>query len=109
MVHRMSWIEESSVYQAAVRRGQAEGRSLGLAEGREAGREEGREEGRVEGQAREARRLLLRLGTLRFGHPPSAVERAIEAAVDVEVLERMAEGMFTASSWDDVMGPLSEH
>lgn len=111
MVHRMSWIEESSVYQAAVRRGQEQGRSIGLLEGREEGRElgraegreEGREEGRVEGEALATRRLVLRLGASRFGSPLPAVTQVIQSTADVRVLEGMVDRMFVASSWDEVL------
>ena len=67
--------EESTTFQAILRRG------------REEGREQGRQEGREEG----ARRLVVRLGSQRFGTAPDAATlAALEAIHDFPRLETLA-------------------
>jgi hypothetical protein len=100
VVHRMSWIEESSVYQAAVRRGQAEGRSIGLLEGRE--------EGLAQGRAAEARRMLIRFGTVRFGPPSPEIEGRLSEILAVDRLEHLADRIASATSWDDLREALGD-
>lgn len=50
---------------------------------------EGRKEGEKKGQLREARRLLIRLGRIRFGRLDKAIRTAIESIDDLDRLERM--------------------
>jgi predicted transposase YdaD len=74
-----------------------------LAEGRAEGRVEGRLEGREEGRAEEARALLLRLGTRRFG-PLSPEERAMLAALEQpEALETLADRLLDVASWQELL------
>jgi hypothetical protein len=57
-----------------------------------------------EGRQEEARRLLLRQGTRRFGAPDAAVIAAVEAIDDVDRLESLTDRIFdaTASDWNDL-------
>jgi len=69
--------------------------------------DEGRAEGRAEGEARgrsdEARRLILRQGTKRFGAPDAATEAALAAVDTVERLEQLAERLLEAESWAELL------
>jgi len=66
---------------------------------------EGRDEGRVEGRVEGERRLVARLGTQRFGAPGPSVVAALDALTDVDALERLADRLLTAQSWDDLLRP----
>ena len=61
---------------------------------------EGREEGRMDA----ARRILLRLGTKRFGDPDATTVATIEAIKDVGRLETMGDRILDGEiqSWDDL-------
>jgi hypothetical protein len=72
-------MEESSTYQAIVRKG------------------------RVVGRAEEARRLLLLQGEEKFGQPDAAARSAIENISDLEQLEALGVRLITASSWEDLL------
>jgi hypothetical protein len=61
--------------------------------------EKGRQEGRVE----ESHRLLLRLGRNRFGAPDAATEAALRALRDLDRLERLADAVLTAPSWQEFL------
>jgi hypothetical protein len=76
-------MEESTTYQAIIAKGRAEGR--------------------VEGQAAEARKILLRQGTKRFGSPDARTRSAIEAIADVDRLEQLTERLLDVSSWDELL------
>jgi Domain of unknown function (DUF4351) len=58
-----------------------------------------------EGREEEARRLLLRYGTRRFGTPNAALIAAIEAIQDVDRLESLTDRIFdaTAGDWNDLL------
>jgi predicted transposase YdaD len=80
-------MKESATYQAIIQ------------EGREVGREEGREEGRVE----EARAILLRQGTKRFGPPAPQAQAALEAITAIDRLELMSERLLDVESWAELL------
>ncbi len=61
--------------------------------------DEGRVEGRVEGEIR----VLLRLGRKQFGPPDAATEAALTAVQDLGRLERMADALLTAKSWEELL------
>ena len=61
--------------------------------------EEGREEGQVQGE----RRLLLLLGTSKFWTPSDTECQDIESISDLAELDRLAQRLLTASSWDELM------
>ena len=80
-------MRESSTYQAIL----------------DEGREEGREKGREEGALREARKMLLRLGHVKFKTLTPDVEAAIQAINDLDRLERMGDRIVTAGTWQDLL------
>ena len=91
-VHGM---KESVTYQRAVQEGLEKGREQGL----EQGLEKGLEKGRIDGE----RRLLLRLGTKRFGPPSPTVAAALENIDSLERLEELGERIFDAESWESLL------
>jgi hypothetical protein len=64
---------------------------------------EGREIGLREGRIKAVRKLLLRLGRIRFGQLPKATCARIEAVDVLDRLEHLAERLLTATSWDDLL------
>jgi predicted transposase YdaD len=61
------------------------------------------DEGREEGALREARKLLLQLGRLKFGAPEPDVETAIQAINDLARLERMSARLLDVTTWQDLL------
>jgi hypothetical protein len=55
------------------------------------------------GEIKEARKLLHRLGRIRFGRLPKLTRAAIEAIDDLERLEHLSERLLTATSWADLL------
>lgn len=84
-------MRESATYQAILDEGRAEGEARGRAEGE------------ARGRAEEARRLLVLLGTARLGAPGAGEVAALEAIADPERLERLAQRLFMATSWADLL------
>jgi predicted transposase YdaD len=68
---------------------------------------DGKAEGRTEGHIEEARRILLRLGTKRFGTPEASVLAALEAIGDVDRLEDLGDRILDADvlDWSGLLGP----
>lgn len=64
---------------------------------------EGEAVGRAEGRIEEARRILLRLGTRRFGQPDARTQAALEAVADIEHIERLTDRLLDAASGDDLV------
>jgi predicted transposase YdaD len=73
----------------------------------EEGREEGREQGERLGRLREARDVILRLGTQRLGQPSANVATTLDAIEDLSLLNRMIDAVLTARSWDDIVSTSS--
>lgn len=72
-------MEESVTYQAILHRGEEKGRVA------------------------EARAIVMRLGSLRFG-PPSDATRATVAALNTpERLEQLAERLLQVETWDELL------
>ncbi len=69
----------------------------GLQKGQEQGLRRGLEQGRLE----ESQRLLLRQARQRFGSVDAAGESALRAITDLERLERLADAVLTAQTWDE--------
>jgi hypothetical protein len=67
--------------------------------------EEGRQEGIILGRIYAARRILLCLGTKRFGEPDAATLAVIEAIKDVDLLETMVDRFVDGEihGWDDLL------
>jgi len=68
-------MEESVIYQAVMRKGEAKGK------------------------AEEARRMLLLFGREQLGEPPQDVQAALDALADVQRFEQLAMRLKTVSSW----------
>ncbi len=65
--------------------------------------EKGWERGRQDGRLEEVHRLLLRQGSKRFGAPNTETEAALGAIRDIDHLERLADAVLTASSWQEFL------
>ncbi len=87
----VSGLEESTIYQEI------------LGKGEEIGRVKGREEGRVEGREEEARAVLLRIGTKRFGAPEDQVRTAMEAIDSLETLEALIDRLLEVETWQELL------
>lgn len=59
--------------------------------------------GTARGAVEEARNLILRLGTRRFGAAGPAAEAAVRGVQDRDRLERMADRVLDAAGWDDIL------
>lgn len=64
-------------------------------------------EGRTEGAVGEAKRVLRLLGEDAFGSPDGRTAAAIRRIEDLAQLEEMLRRLRTASSWQELLGPLS--
>lgn len=58
-----------------------------------------------EGRADEARRIVLRQGRQKFGQPDRRVQAALERITDVEQLERLADRVLAATTWEELLRP----
>jgi hypothetical protein len=61
------------------------------------------EKGRVKG----ARRILLHLGTARFGAPPAWIEANVAAVQDGDALEGLCFRLLEVASWEELFTPPS--
>lgn len=86
-------MEESVTYQAILREGKTEGRA------------EGKAEGKAEGRAEEARAIVIRLGTQRFGAPNKRTAAAIKSVASLERLEILSDRLLFVSSWHELLKP----
>ncbi|MDQ2730154.1 MAG: DUF4351 domain-containing protein [Armatimonadota bacterium] len=59
------------------------------------------------GRAEEARSLLLRMGSKRFGPPDTIIRTSIESVPTLEQLEDMADRVLDVTSWTDLLKGLS--
>ena len=57
-----------------------------------------------QGEIQEARKILIRIGRIRFGHLAKRTRARIEAINDLERLERLNERLLTVTSWEDLLG-----
>jgi hypothetical protein len=57
----------------------------------------------VKGRVEEGQRILLLLGSQRFGAPDAATEAALHAIEDIDRLERMIDAVPTAASWQELL------
>ena len=89
-------LEESATYQAILQKGEQRGIQEGM--------QQGIQQGERMGSLVEARRILLRLGSLRLGEPSAEAALLLESIEDASVLEAMIEKALSASTWQDVLG-----
>ena len=61
------------------------------------------EEGRVEGRVEEARAILLRQGTKRFGPPTPQTQAALDAITAIDRLELLSERLLDVENWDELL------
>jgi predicted transposase YdaD len=64
---------------------------------------EGRAEGEAWGRADEARRIVLRLGSLKFGPANTRARATLDRVTDVDQLEQLTDRVLTAASWDELL------
>lgn len=60
-------------------------------------------EGRAEGRATEAREVLLRLGTKRFGPPDRRTRAALRRLTGLRRLEQLTDRLLDVESWDALL------
>lgn len=84
---RKSWLQESSTSRAILAEGEARGVAVGEARGR----------------VDEARRLLLALGTEKFGAPDLDTSDTVVDINDVETLERLLRRVLTKNTWTELL------
>ena len=101
MLFGIRGIEESTVYQGILRRGEAKGR----AEGEAKGRAEGEAKGRAEGEAEGIREALLIQGRKKLGPPDEKTSAQIAEIHDLDRLKLLLERMLDVSSWDELLTP----
>jgi len=61
------------------------------------------DKGERRGELRGRIRFLLRQGRNKFGPPDAATEAALTAIQDLDRLERLADAVFTATSWQELL------
>ncbi len=89
MLFGIRGIEESSVYQGILRKGEAKGRA----------------EGRAEGEAEGIREALLIHGRRKLGPPDEKTSDQIAEIHDLNRLKLLLERMLDVSSWDKLLAP----
>ena len=88
-------MKESTTYQAILAEGEAKGQAEGLAKGQA--------KGQAEGLLREARKILMRSGTKRFGAPDAASKSKIESLLDVNQLEDLIDRVNSTGTWQELL------
>ena len=100
-------MRESTIYQAILREGRQEGlqegREEGLQEGRQEGLQEGLQEGRRGALVEEARRILMLLGSDRWGAASADVNARVQEIQDHLELGRLIKHISKASSWEELI------
>ena len=84
-------MEDSITYQFIIEKGMAKGVAKGKAEGK------------AEGEVNEARKMIVRIGTKRFGNPSTLVTRQLSAIDSVEKLEQLSDRLFEVETWDEFL------
>jgi hypothetical protein len=64
---------------------------------------EGREEGVAQGRVEEARAILLRQGTRRFGAPSDTIQVRIDGITAIEELELLLDRLLDVENWDELL------
>lgn len=68
--------------------------------------EEGKAEGTIEGRRTEARNLILRIGSKRYGEAGKRVEALITSIESLEILERLADRLLEVETWEELITDL---
>jgi len=55
------------------------------------------------GRAEEAKRILKRLGSRRFGKPDALIEAAIDAIADLDRLEQLSDRVLEVTGWEELL------
>ncbi len=109
MLFGIRGIEESSVYQGILKKGEAEGIARGMAKGIAKGIAEGMAQGMaqgiVEGRIEEVREIVLHQGRKKFGPPGQEIEAEINALNNLERLHELVDRILDVSTWDDLLAP----
>lgn len=79
-----------------------------LAESEARGEARGTERGEMQGRLREARAILLRQGTRRFGEADEQTKERLEAITSRETLEELLDRLLEVESWDELMARQQE-
>jgi hypothetical protein len=105
MLFGIRGIEESSVYQGILRKGEAKGLAEGEAKGLAEGEAKGLAKGRAEGEARGIRQALLIHGRRKLGPPDEETSTQIAEIHDLDRLRLLLERILDVSSWDELLAP----
>ena len=89
MLFGIRGIEESSVYQGILRKGEAKGRA----------------EGRAEGEAEGIREALLISGRKKLGPPDEKTSARLAEIHDLDRIKLLLEHVLDVSSWDELLAP----
>jgi predicted transposase YdaD len=87
MLFGIRGIEESSVYQAILKKGEAKGEA----------------KGRVEGAVDDAKTILLRQGRKRLGPPDERISGRIAEIAELDRLHVLLDRILDVSSWDELL------
>lgn len=68
--------------------------------------EEGKAEGTIEGRSTEARSLILRIGSKRYGEADERVKSQIDSIESLEVLEQLADRLLEVETWEELLKDL---
>ena len=63
----------------------------------------GKVEGKAEGAIIEARKMIVRIGTKRFGKPTARVTSKLDSIQSVEKLEQLSDRLFEVETWDEFL------
>lgn len=102
-------MEESTTYQEIIEKGIEKGMEKGIEKGMEKGLQRGLqtgiERGIEKGRVTEARAMLLRLGTRKFGAPAPKVISHLNSLSDVTELESLGERVVDKSvkTWNQLL------
>ena len=91
MLFGIRGIEESSVYQGILRKGEAKGRA------------EGEAKGRAEGEAEGIREALLIQGRKKLGPPDEKTGARLAEIHDLQHLKLLLERILDVSSWNELL------
>ena len=87
MLFGIRGIEESSVYQAILKKGIAEGEARGIAEG----------------EVKGAREILIHLGCKKFGPLRKKAKARIAAVEDLDRIKSLTSRISDVATWDDLL------